>query len=647
MSAPNTTQRNSSVTHRHLLLIQPIAHSTDNIDEQVRLVCDITGQHQYTVRQKLVGSAFDILRIDSDLQALQEQCRNLREAGFYSALLDHETLHTSARQVYVNALEKSGSGGLNFLNLRGDTVGWVNAELTCHITVGSLRPEMYGENKALLSEILGSGGDNDSASKKINDISREKPALILQISGSPTMFVFELGRFNFNSLPGKAELSAALNFQRLITLLLAETQAEVNTDFGLKTFPYGILSSLPENVAATRKRLLLYAQIAFLGHNYGLANSAGSKALASQSFATRLKNSTTKPTETQLAPPPNAPKQYTEIANPESVVFSGGYNRYEKYIGKIKSYGPPSVVTPLGLMAILLMGMKSSGEFAFSVGWAILPLGALGCLWSLTMTLRKRAIEHLPTSRIRSMPTGTVEICGETQRKYHLQAPYSLTRCVYFSYKILTLQHYGVNERGQPRERWRVTERGDSGPVPFYLQDETGKVLIDPKGAIVSAGQTEEYAGDMYAILAGSGSNGQRRIIETVIPEGAKLYIIGHARPQKNSASEKRREYLQRLRAIRSNPESSQVYDTNADGELSYQEWEVARSEVEQNMLDESLQADNSIDTVVVGDDPSSGLFYISDKTEPEILGSYGWKIPLSAVIGFIILASAVSRIIG
>lgn len=625
---------------RHLLLIDPISTVSEEIDSQVATVAKITGQHQYTVRQKLVGGTFDILLIDSDLQTMRESCRQLQDAGFSAALVEDNTLRVRPRRVFVYALHGTESGALNFLGSNGETVGWIDSKLSCYITVGSLTPELYGVNRALLGQAIGNqSAEVNAVSERITAISREKPALILQLAGSPTLFLFESGRFNFNTLPGEADLSAAVNFQRLVDTLSNRARATVNTDFGLKTFPYGSLASKPDSVDETRRRFLLYSQIAFSGFTGGLQRSENLQAReASRAQEIAVESGGNKQAGRQLPPPPVAPhKSHNSAISGENPLS----------LQRLKAYGPPYVVAGLLGAIFVLATLISTGALNVHPALALLPLGLLGCVWSLTMTLRKRTIEQLPTSRIRSMPTGTVEICGEAERKYQLQAPCSLTNCVYYSYQVLRRQRYGVNEYGKPQERWVVVERGDSGRTPFYLKDETGKVMIDPQGAIIAAGESEEYTGDMYAIFSGTKSDGERRVIETVIPEGAKLYILGHARPQKNSASLKQRDYLDRLRALRADPEAIKAYDTDGDGEISYKEWEVARAEVEQKMLRESLAADNQQETVVVGDHPGSGLFYISGKGELEILRSYAWKIPLSAVIGFLILATAISSIIG
>lgn len=628
MQSTQTTQSNQNdqsgaeIQARHILLIQPITTVAEVIDDQVDAVAKITGLHQYTVRQKLTGESFDILTIDPDLEKLSENCSELKELGFAAAVVDHSSLIPKKRSIRVSAIESGGSSGLTFLDHSGDSVGWLNPEIKAFITIGSLKPELYGVNKAMLGQALGSEVSqavNDEA-QRIIDISRDKPALILQMVGSESQLIIEGGRFSYHTLPGDPDLSAAVNFQALVTHIRENCTAQINVDFGLKPFPYSSLASKPENIEGARNRFSLFSQLAFCGFEQGLSERVNLQAReVSETIETKRESGELSTQEPKLPPSPVAPRRYSH---------AGLASISDNPLGALRPFGPPVLVVALLIAA-----------FVFP---ALIPLGLLSCLWSLTMTLRKRAIEQLPTSKIRSMPTGAVEIKGETKRKYALVAPYSLTRCIYYSYQVTTMKSMGVDEYGQERNRWSVVERGDSGSVPFYLKDETDSILVDPKNAIIKAGQTEEYSGDSYAVFSGSKPDSRRRVIETVIAEGAQLYVIGHARPVKNSAKMKRQEYLNRLRVLKADPVAMRKYDTDGDGEVSIEEWAVARAEIEQKMLEESLSVDNIKETVIVGESPGSGLFYISDKGEPEILKSYAWQIPLSAIVGFALLAYAI-----
>lgn len=90
-----------------------------------------------------------------------------------------------------------------------------------------------------------------------------------------------------------------------------------------------------------------------------------------------------------------------------------------------------------------------------------------------------RILAGLPRSLIRSMAMGLVEIHGKALGPHQVASPLTQTPCFY--YRVL------LKARGRKPDRdgksTSVTYRDiDEGGVPFYLQDETGKVRVDPKG---------------------------------------------------------------------------------------------------------------------------------------------------------------------
>lgn len=90
---------------------------------------------------------------------------------------------------------------------------------------------------------------------------------------------------------------------------------------------------------------------------------------------------------------------------------------------------------------------------------------------------RKRLIESIPTSTIRSLALGLVEISGRAQPEGSLlSSPFSGLPCVFYS--------YGVEERvgSDKNARWETIVKGTS-EQPFFVSDSTGRVLVAPLGA--------------------------------------------------------------------------------------------------------------------------------------------------------------------
>ena len=92
----------------------------------------------------------------------------------------------------------------------------------------------------------------------------------------------------------------------------------------------------------------------------------------------------------------------------------------------------------------------------------------------------KRLIENIPTSKIRSLAMGLVEIFGKvvSAEKHLLKSPFENKPCVFYRYTIEEFR------RGKDRNHWATIRRGFES-VHFYLQDDSGSVLVDPAGAHV------------------------------------------------------------------------------------------------------------------------------------------------------------------
>jgi Zn-finger nucleic acid-binding protein len=94
--------------------------------------------------------------------------------------------------------------------------------------------------------------------------------------------------------------------------------------------------------------------------------------------------------------------------------------------------------------------------------------------YGFVLNNRIRLIESIPTSPVRSLAVGLVEVTGRAQPEQGpLRAPFSGMPCVFYS--------YAVEERRQSGKeaRWETIAKGTS-QEPFYVQDETGRVLVVP-----------------------------------------------------------------------------------------------------------------------------------------------------------------------
>ena len=107
---------------------------------------------------------------------------------------------------------------------------------------------------------------------------------------------------------------------------------------------------------------------------------------------------------------------------------------------------------------------------------------------------RYRLMEDTPLAPIRSIPMGLVHVHGTADDDERLASPLTHTPCFYYKVEI---------EKWTKREKdegWE-TVRTDSVERHFYLDDGTGKVRIEPKGADFDVPQTfrGEVGGNLFS----------------------------------------------------------------------------------------------------------------------------------------------------
>lgn len=155
---------------------------------------------------------------------------------------------------------------------------------------------------------------------------------------------------------------------------------------------------------------------------------------------------------------------------------------------------------------------------------------------------RKQLIESVPTSAIRSLAIGLVEVSGRALAESEpLRAPFSGLPCVLYSYAV-------EERRGSGKEtRWETIAKGRS-EEPFYLQDETGRVLIVPFDArLILPDRTTTRSNWLGTLpeqtllglsklgIAVDGWFGAKtiRCTETCILPDERVYVMGTAQEQR------------------------------------------------------------------------------------------------------------------
>jgi hypothetical protein len=198
----------------------------------------------------------------------------------------------------------------------------------------------------------------------------------------------------------------------------------------------------------------------------------------------------------------------------------------------------------------------------------------------------KRLIEGTPTSKIRSIAMGPVEIYGEVEvnTKSCLNSPFTNIDCVYYKFSIEEYKSRGKNSY------WDIIDKGEN-KVPFYIKDDTGKVLIDLEDAELEIPAKNIYNSSFgvdppkcvldflnknnIAFEGFFGANKKMRFTEYYMKDKDKLYVFGNA----------------------------QARDPTLSGSIDFSKQE----------------------NKIIIKNKDNTFFYISDKPEKEILKKFKW----------------------
>ena len=107
---------------------------------------------------------------------------------------------------------------------------------------------------------------------------------------------------------------------------------------------------------------------------------------------------------------------------------------------------------------------------------------------------RRRLILDTPFSKIRSASMGMVEVSGLAVGPYTMIAPVTAHPCYY--YRTLVWEY---KQNGKNKEWVRIA--GECMHVPFFVDDNTGRVLVDPRSADLDLHRDfrEEFNGSFFS----------------------------------------------------------------------------------------------------------------------------------------------------
>ncbi len=295
----------------------------------------------------------------------------------------------------------------------------------------------------------------------------------------------------------------------------------------------------------------------------------------------------------------------------------------------------PGAITALICLCIFfshkVVDIESAMGYIHEIVFVAIGLGLF--FYGFFKLRKKRLIEDIPTSKIRSVAMGFVEIKGNARQKMPLKSPLTFADCVYYKFLV-------EKERtGSKGRRYWVTVNEGSSTEYFYLEDETGKILVDPLDAEIILPYDYRYIEGEFGLLTA----GRTRYTEWYITPGEEIYVLGNVKKFKDAFVERKKKLILKLQELKQNKEKLMEHDTNKDGKIDITEWDKAVEKIKQELFEEEISKTvNTEDDIVIAKGETEKTFIISDMTEKKLIKKMTTRGYLYISGGFCIIISMV-----
>lgn len=260
---------------------------------------------------------------------------------------------------------------------------------------------------------------------------------------------------------------------------------------------------------------------------------------------------------------------------------------------------------------------------------------------------RARMIEDLPTAKARSAHQGYVELegAGRLMDGPPIIAPLSGLPCVWYRYRVEEL--VTVQDRGRRRSRWTTIERGESDDI-FWLEDETGRVAVDPEGAQIIPKHKDVWRSrpglvgfarkpaHVVKFIASRPVGHNYRFTEERINVGDTIYALGLLKNVRSHAAGPTvdEDVRMLLREWKQNqPGLLQRFDLDRDGKIDAREWMLARRQARREVLnarrEESRQFMEGINVLTRTADPQRPFVLSAHGQEELVRRDRHWAFAL------------------
>ena len=186
-----------------------------------------------------------------------------------------------------------------------------------------------------------------------------------------------------------------------------------------------------------------------------------------------------------------------------------------------------SFVSTLGIVAAIDMRL---------VAWLLVGAiaGIVLFFHGFRMLQFKRLVLNTPFSKIRSASMGLVEVSGAATGPRTIPAGITGAPCYYYCATAWELRQSGNNSQ------WKKVAE-ETLYVPFFVDDSTGRLLVDPQGADLDVHRTfrDEFSKSLFGsnmfpenvmqflLRNGVGASGNIRLEEHCVEPGYPLFVLG------------------------------------------------------------------------------------------------------------------------
>lgn len=255
-----------------------------------------------------------------------------------------------------------------------------------------------------------------------------------------------------------------------------------------------------------------------------------------------------------------------------------------------------------GNLAFLLIALDSPTPLGIALATGLMGTTSLYA-WHANLR-RFRVVADTPTSRISSAPQGYVELAGRGVRLpgEPLISHLSGLPCLWYRYLI-------EEKNG---DQWRRINSGVS-IERFGLDDGTGMALLDPDDAEIITSNKQVVKNDHF------------RQTEWTLIEGETLYVLGEhvAVGGANAELDLRQDVSGLLGEWKQDrPGLAKRFDLNGDGEISLQEWQLARRAAQRQIEREHNEIRLQGSTHLIRK-PHGRMFLIANRTPEQMASRY------------------------